>query len=261
MPLLVERRRLWMPRAVTPLRKATRRTRTPCSRPRNGEVQLRGMWKWTGLFEHQKMLCCERRWRRRSTSKAQASKAGDRWRECARRFATRPPRRRHAHIRRYGHGFAGRVRRAGAGGADASSVEEDSLPQKSGSGRCGATRRRPTSTCDAARSRADRALKAVATASTRARPEARRLRCDEALNRASKARRAKTRADDAYARGHHRAAAAMYRDALRLDAFSEVAGLRAAVHCNVAACALVLDRCGRAVGRVHEIVEARLRRC
>ena len=73
------------------------------------------------------------------------------------------------------------------------------------------------------------------------------MRCDEALNRASKARRAKTRADDAYARGHYRAAAAMYRDALRLDAFSEVAGLRAAVHCNVAACALVLDRCGEAV--------------
>ena len=39
----------------------------------------------------------------------------------------------------------------------------------------------------------------------------------------------------------------MYRDALRLDAFSEVAGLRAAVHCNVAACALVLDRSGEAV--------------
>ena len=73
------------------------------------------------------------------------------------------------------------------------------------------------------------------------------MRCDEALNRASKARRAKTRADDAYARGHYRAAAAMYRDALRLDAFSEVAGLRAAVHCNVAACALVLDRSGEAV--------------
>ena len=89
------------------------------------------------------------------------------------------------------------------------------------------------------------------------------MRCDEALNRASKARRAKTRADDAYARGHYRAAAAMYRDALRLDAFSEVAGLRAAVHCNVAACALVLDRCGEAVGRqcINQIVEARLRRC
>ena len=26
--------------------------------------RLRGMWKWTGLFEHRRTRCCERRWPR-----------------------------------------------------------------------------------------------------------------------------------------------------------------------------------------------------
>ena len=94
-----------------------------------------------------------------------------------------------------------------------------------------------------------------------------RTRCELELNRATKTRRAKVRADDAYARGHYRAAAAMYKDALRLDAFDELDGLRAAIHCNVAACALVLDRgaeaadhCSKALRLRPGYLRARLRR-
>ena len=129
----------------------------------------------------------------------------------------------------------------------------------------------PDAACDGAKSLADAALAAVAAADvTRGpSPEERRARtrCELELNRATKTRRAKVRADDAYARGHYRAAAAMYKDALRLDAFDELDGLRAAIHCNVAACALVLDRgaeaadhCSRALRLRPGYLRARLRR-
>ncbi|KAH8062700.1 hypothetical protein JL722_3629 [Aureococcus anophagefferens] len=95
-----------------------------------------------------------------------------------------------------------------------------------------AARGAPDAACDGAKSLADAALAAVAAADvTRGpSPEERRARtrCELELNRATKTRRAKVRADDAYARGHYRAAAAMYKDALRLDAFDELDGARGA---------------------------------
>lgn len=178
-------------------------------------------------------------------AKARALKAGDRWRECA-AFCDATAAAVAAPVAGDAPERAAHVARALAS-LDASSLDVDdvSLPELW----VWALRRNeaPDEACDAVRSRADAALKAVVNTATENAPRGARIRCEEALNRASKARRAKTRADDAYARGHYRAAAAMYRDALRLDAFSEVAGLRAAVHCNVAACALVLERCGEAV--------------
>ena len=191
------------------------------------------------------MAACARR------AKAQALKAGDRWRECA-AFCDATAAAIGTPISE-GMDMASRaacVARALAA-LDSASVEEDSLPEVW----VWALRRdeAPDEACDAARSRADRALKAVATASTEGAPRGARLRCDEALNRASKARRAKTRADDAYARGHYRAAAAMYRDALRVGRVLGGGWTKSAF----SACALVLE-VGEAVGRqcINQIVEA-----
>ncbi|KAH8076332.1 hypothetical protein JL721_328 [Aureococcus anophagefferens] len=132
----------------------------------------------------------------------------------------------------------------------------------------GRAARAPDAACDGAKSPRT-ALAAAAATSPGPSPEERRARtrCELELNRATKTRRAKVRADDAYARGHYRAAAAMYKDALRLDAFDELDGLRAAIHCNVAACALVLDRgaeaadhCSKALRLRPGYLRARLRR-
>lgn len=95
-----------------------------------------------------------------------------------------------------------------------------------------------------------------------------RERCRARLQRSSKLRRAKDRADSAYTRGHYRAAVAMYRDALMLDAeHMENDALRATLHFNLAAAALVLGRCvdaenhcSKALRLRPDYARARLRR-
>ncbi|KAJ8606639.1 hypothetical protein CTAYLR_008373 [Chrysophaeum taylorii] len=116
-----------------------------------------------------------------------------------------------------------------------------------------------------ARSSADDALSAVAGCDRAA--ATCRERCRAQLQRAAKLRRAKDRADSAYTRGHFRAAIAMYRDALRLDYENENDALRATLHCNLAAAALVLDRaadavdhCTHALKLRPDYLRARLRR-
>mmetsp|Transcript_16416 Transcript_16416/g.20119 ORF Transcript_16416/g.20119 Transcript_16416/m.20119 type:complete len:388 (+) Transcript_16416:217-1380(+) len=111
---------------------------------------------------------------------------------------------------------------------------------------------------------ADEALAAIAASEVA--PDAARERARIKLQRAAKFRRAKERADSAYTRGHYRAAVAMYRDALRLEGDDNDA-LRASVHANLAAAALVLDRpseavdhCTKALLFRSNYMRARLRR-
>lgn len=127
--------------------------------------------------------------------------------------------------------------------------------------RCLRTREAP----DVRRSRADEALAAVADCA--ALDESIRQACRTRLEVAAKLKRAKDRADSAYSRGHFRAAVAMYRDALCLAADQDHDGLRAALHCNLAAAALVLgrhadadDHCTKALELRPDYLRARLRR-
>ncbi|KAJ1453239.1 hypothetical protein M885DRAFT_485978 [Pelagophyceae sp. CCMP2097] len=138
------------------------------------------------------------------------------------------------------------------------------------------------------RSRADAALRAVSQSANAAAAVAER--CAAELRRAARLRRAKARADDAqkhprppahgrvsglawllsalndaclwtgvgrYTRGHYRAAVAMYKDALRLDALNECAALRATLHCNVAAAELVLERAHDAIDHCTQALRLR----
>ena len=113
---------------------------------------------------------------------------------------------------------------------------------------------RSWSTPETTSSDADEALRAMAESES-ARPEG-RDRCRDRLQRAAKLRRAKDRADSAYNRGHYRAAVAMYRDALRLEV-PDCDAVRASIHCNLAAAALVLDRPSDALDHCTQALELR----
>ena len=173
----------WTPLGATLLRRRRGEREPACSRLPNVEVRPRGTWRGSALRASEDpallrapLAACARR------AKAQALKAGDRWRECA-AFCD-------ATVAAIGTPLAEGLDMAAR--AAASRAREVPIrradrrtrtrsPRRRGSGRCGATRR-PTRPATR-RAVAPRALKAVATASTEGAPRGARRGATRLLNR------------------------------------------------------------------------------